>query len=293
MGYHVEIDQYSGFCSGVIRAIRCAEDALTGKKKVYSLGAIVHNNEELRRLGKKGLEVIAHEDLGQLPAGATVLVRAHGEPPSTYAKLKENNLQLLECTCPVVLKLQKKIKQEYANIKHKNGQIIIFGKKGHAEVVGLVGQVDQDAHVIETAAEVDSIIFKGGPVSLFSQTTKDPAQYKATAEKLKEAMVLHGLDPALLKVFHSICAQVDSRHDQLTRFASSRSLILFVAGKESSNGKVLFQTCKKANPRSHAIEKPEDIDPDWFRPGDKVGICGATSTPYWLMEEVAQTVRNM
>ncbi len=293
MGYHVEIDTNSGFCSGVIRAIRCAEEALTGNKKVYSLGAIVHNNEELRRLGKKGLEVVTYKDLEHLPAGSTVLVRAQGEPPSTYAKLEKHNLQLLECTCPVVLKLQKKIKQEYARIKQKNGQIIIFGKKGHAEVVGLVGQVGQDAIVIETEQEVDTLIFSGGPISLFSQTTKDPEEYKATAEKLKESMATHGLAPDLLTVFHTICAQVDSRHEALTRFAKSRSLILFVAGKESSNGKVLFQTCKQANPRSYAIEKPDDISPDWFEPEDTVGICGATSTPFWLMEQVAETVRNM
>ncbi|NLA15937.1 MAG: 4-hydroxy-3-methylbut-2-enyl diphosphate reductase [Bacteroidales bacterium] len=293
MGYHVTIDKKSGFCSGVIRAIRCAEKALEGNKKVYSLGAIVHNNEELRRLQEKGLNVIKHIDLSTLPKDATVLVRAHGEPPATYAQIEQHGLHLLECTCPVVLKLQKKIKQEYTRIKPKDGQIILFGKKGHAEVDGLIGQVGGDAVVIENQTEVKDIEFTGGPVSLFSQTTKNPVEYKATALELKETMKSRGLDPSLLKTFNTICAQVDSRHEELARFARSHSLILFVAGKESSNGKVLFQTCKEANPRSYAIENPGDISPQWFTPGDTVGVCGATSTPFWLMEEVAETVHNM
>ena len=293
MGYHVEIDKKSGFCSGVIQAIRCAEEALEGNKKVYSLGAIVHNNEELRRLQEKGLNVIRHTDLPTLPKDATVLVRAHGEPPSTYAQIKQNGLHLLECTCPVVLKLQKKIKQEHTRIKPHNGQIILFGKKGHAEVVGLIGQVGGDALVIENETDVNSLVFTGGPVSLFSQTTKNPEHYKATAHQLRETITSRGLDPYLLTVFNTICAQVDNRHEELAHFARNRSLILFVAGKESSNGKVLFQTCKGANPRSYAIENPEGISPKWFRPGDTVGVCAATSTPLSLMEQVAETVRNM
>ncbi|HPJ54987.1 MAG TPA: 4-hydroxy-3-methylbut-2-enyl diphosphate reductase [Bacteroidales bacterium] len=293
MGYQVEIDKQSGFCSGVIRAIQCAEEALDERKTIYSLGAIVHNNEELHRLESKGLRVITREDMNDLPTGSTVLIRAHGEPPLTYSMARSNNISLLECTCPVVLQLQKKILKEYDRIKPLDGQILIFGKKGHAEVVGLLGQVSGDAIVIETLKDIDQVRFSGGPVSLFSQTTKNPGEYKKTADKLRILMVEKGIDPGLLKIFNTICAQVDGRQEALTRFAAGKSLILFVAGRESSNGKVLYRTCKEANPRSYSIENPNDIDPQWFKPGDSVGICGATSTPYWLMEQVAEKVRNM
>lgn len=293
MGYQVEIDKQSGFCSGVIRAIQCAEEALDERKTVYSLGAIVHNNEELHRLESKGLRVITREDMNDLPTGSTVLIRAHGEPPLTYSMARSNNIALLECTCPVVLQLQKKILKEYDRIKPMDGQILIFGKKGHAEVVGLLGQVSGDAIVIETLKDIDQVRFSGGPVSLFSQTTKNPGEYKKTADKLRILMVEKGIDPGLLKIFNTICTQVDGRQEALTRFAAGKSLILFVAGRESSNGKVLYRTCKEANPRSYSIENPNDIDPQWFKPGDSVGICGATSTPYWLMEQVAEKVRNM
>lgn len=293
MGYQVEIDKQSGFCSGVIRAIQCAEEALDERKTVYSLGAIVHNNEELHRLESKGLRVITREDMNDLPTGSTVLIRAHGEPPLTYSMARSNNISLLECTCPVVLQLQKKILKEYDRIKPLKGQILIFGKKGHAEVVGLLGQVSGDAIVIETLKDIDQVRFSGGPVSLFSQTTKNPGEYKKTADKLRILMVEKGIDPGLLKIFNTICAQVDGRQEALTRFAAGKSLILFVAGRESSNGKVLYRTCKEANPRSYSIENPNEIDNQWFKPGDSVGICGATSTPYWLMEQVAEKVRNM
>lgn len=293
MGYQVEIDKQSGFCSGVIRAIQCAEEALDERKTVYSLGAIVHNNEELHRLESKGLRVITREDMNDLPTGSTVLIRAHGEPPLTYSMARSNNISLLECTCPVVLQLQKKILKEYDRIKPMDGQILIFGKKGHAEVVGLLGQVSGDAIVIETLKDIDQVRFSGGPVSLFSQTTKNPGEYKKTADKLRILMVEKGIDPGLLKIFNTICTQVDGRQEALTRFAAGKSLILFVAGRESSNGKVLYRTCKEANPRSYSIENPNEIDNQWFKPGDSVGICGATSTPYWLMEQVAEKVRNM
>lgn len=293
MGYHVEIDSRSGFCSGVIRTIRCAEKALQTGKKIYSLGAIVHNNEELSRLEAKGLTIISRKDLHHVPEGSTVLIRAHGEPPSTYTLAAARKINLLECTCPVVLQLQKKIKKEYAKISRENGQIVIFGKRGHAEVDGLVGQVSGDAIIIENLQEVEHIRFSGGPVSLFSQTTKSPVEYKKTGEKLLERIISTGMDPGLLKVFNTICVQVYGRQEELTRFAASMSIILFVAGKESSNGKVLFQTCKEANLRSYAIENFGDISPDWFKPGDKVGICGAASTPLWLMEQIAEKVRHL
>ena len=293
MGYQVEIDKRSGFCSGVIRAIRCAEQAMNENKPVYSLGAIVHNNEELHRLEEKGLRIINRSQLHQIPVGSTVLIRAHGEPPPTYALIADRNISLLECTCPVVLLLQKKIKKEHARIKPKNGQIVIFGKQGHAEVDGLVGQVAGDAIVVETRKDLDNICFSGGPVSLFSQTTQNPQEYMKIREHLIRLMQEQGMDPDRLKVFDTICSQVDGRQTALARFARSRSLILFVAGKESSNGKVLFRTCKEANPRSYAIENPRDISLAWFRPGDTVGICGATSNTFWLMEQVAEKVRKL
>jgi chromosome segregation protein len=193
----------------------------------------------------------------------------------------------------IIADIKKVDKQEHTRIKPHNGQIILFGKKGHAEVVGLIGQVGGDALVIENETDVNSLVFTGGPVSLFSQTTKNPEHYKATAHQLRKTITSRGLDPSLLTVFNTICAQVDNRHEELAHFARNRSLILFVAGKESSNGKVLFQTCKSANPRSYAIENPEGISQKWFRSGDTVGVCGATSTPLWLMEQVAETVRNM
>ncbi|HNR27054.1 MAG TPA: 4-hydroxy-3-methylbut-2-enyl diphosphate reductase [Bacteroidales bacterium] len=293
MGYQVEIDKKSGFCSGVIRAIRCTETALGENKPVYSLGAIVHNNEELHRLEAKGLRVINRGDLEHIPEGSTILIRAHGEPPSTYALMAERKIRLLECTCPVVLLLQKKIKKEHARIKPQNGQIIIFGKQGHAEVDGLVGQVGGDALVVENEKDLEGLAFSGGPVSLFSQTTQNPEGYQKIREYLAKLLEEKGIDPGMLKVFDTICSQVDGRQAALSRFALSRSVILFVAGKESSNGKVLFRTCKEANPRSHVIENPGEISPEWFRPGDTVGICGATSTPFWLMEQVAEKVRNL
>lgn len=293
MGYQVEIDKRSGFCSGVIRAIQCAEQALNGNKPVYSLGAIVHNNEELRRLEEKGLRIIHRSQLHQIPEGSIILIRAHGEPPSTYSLIANRNISLLECTCPVVLLLQKKIKKEHARIKPEKGQIVIFGKQGHAEVDGLVGQVAGDAIVVESLKDLDNICFSGGPVSLFSQTTQNPQEYKKIREHLLRLMQGQGMDPDKLKVFDTICSQVDGRQTELARFARSRSLILFVTGKESSNGKVLFHTCEEANPRSYAIENAGDISLAWFRPGDTVGICGATSTPFWLMEQVADKVRNL
>ena len=293
MGYHVEIDKRSGFCSGVISAITCAEKALETNREVYSLGAIVHNNEELHRLESKGLKVIGLKDLSDLPANTTVLIRAHGEPPSTYEIAASCNIDLLECTCPVVLQLQKKIKQEYARIRPDNGKIIIFGKKGHAEVEGLLGQVDGDAIVVENYREAGKITLPEGPVSLFSQTTKNPDEYKKTADNIRVLMQKSGLDTGKLKIFNTICAQVNGRQEALIRFAKSKSIILFVVGKESSNGKVLFRICKEANPRTYAIENPGDISAQWFRPGDLAGICGATSTPFWLMEKVAEKVRNL
>lgn len=291
----VEIDRHSGFCGGVIRAIGKAERYLSseGQERLYSLGAIVHNEAELERLRKQGLVTVGKEDLDRLDPGSTLLIRAHGEPPGTYRKAEENGLRLIDCTCPVVLQLQRSIREAYARL-HKdgrNGRIIIFGKIGHAEVLGLLGQVGGDALVVENDRMLESLIAEGKidfsePVEIFSQTTKSPDGFEAICRILRahtDRLVIH----------NTICSQVATRHEKLIQFAGEHDLLLFVSGKESSNGKVLSQICRDENPRTYVIGSPGEIRREWFREGERVGICGATSTPKWLLEEVAEAVRNL
>ncbi len=275
MKLNVEIDNNSGFCNGVVRAITTAEDWLSNNDSLYSLGSIVHNSVELERLKSKGLIIL--NDISDV-FDTTVLIRAHGEPPQTYAIANKNNLKLIDCTCPVVLKLQEKVKQTWMNIRKDGGQIVIFGKRGHAEVNGLVGQTDGEAIVIENISEI-SKIDNTRPVALFSQTTKDPIEYKEIAKKISENI-------PNTQVFNTICGQVSGRHNKLKEFAKSHDIILFVSGKESSNGKILFELCKSVNPRSYWIEDRKHIDKEWFYEGDNVGICGATSTPLWQLEDI-------
>ena len=285
----VEIDPRSGFCGGVIRAISTAERFLAGRDHLYSLGAIVHNEAELDRLGARGLRTVA--SLSDVPEGETVLIRAHGEPPATYADALRRGLTVIDCTCPVVLKLQEHIREAYARLHADghNGTLLIFGKIGHAEVLGLLGQVDGGAIVVEDRAMLESrlpdIDFTQ-PVEIFSQTTKSPSEYAeicSLVQSLAKQVTVHD----------TICAQVANRHDHLEAFARSNDLILFVAGEASSNGRVLFDLCRQANPRSFRIGAVADIDPAWVRDGDRVGICGATSTPKWLLEQVAEAVRTL
>ena len=287
----VEIDAGSGFCGGVIRAISQAEAFLDGGHKLYSLGSIVHNEAELERLKQKGLDTV--DNLEAVPEGETVLIRAHGEPPLTYRQVEERRLSLVDCTCPVVLRLQARIREAYARLHQgsEKGQILLFGRVGHAEVLGLLGQVDGDALVIENEEMLSGAIAAGkidfsAPLEIFSQTTKSPSEYEAICERLRR-------QGARLTVHQTICAQVASRHRQLADFARSHDVLVFVSGRTSSNGRVLSDLCRSVNPRTFLAGGPSEIRPEWFRPGDRVGICGATSTPKWLLEEVAGLIRCM
>jgi 4-hydroxy-3-methylbut-2-enyl diphosphate reductase len=290
MALSVEIDKRSGFCGGVIRAISKAEEFLDANpgKKLFSLGAIVHNEAELERLGRKGLVTISKEDIGNIPSPSseTLLIRAHGEPPSTYELARKIGINVIDCTCPVVLKLQQNIREAHSPER----QIVIFGKVGHAEVLGLLGQVGGDAVVIENMdmlleALKNGMIRTDVPLEIFSQTTKSPTEYSQICAVLSERA------KAGLTVHNTICSQVASRHEELSSFAQSHDIIIFVSGASSSNGKVLCDLCRSRNTRTYHISSPEEIAPSWFRPDDKVGICGATSTPRWLLEEVAEAIR--
>ena len=284
------IDVHSGCCNGVRKAISVAEDYLDEHGTLYSLGAIVHNDAEIRRLEQKGLRAVGYQDFHSLK-GSTVLIRAHGEPPSTYRLAEASGVSLIDCTCPVVLALQKKIAAKYRELSSAGGQVIIFGKRGHAEVNGLVGQTDGHAVVVESMADLEEKLLSGvidpsRPLALFSQTTKDPEEFAAVASRLRKAA-------SGLEVFDTICRNVSSRHKALREFAASCSVIIFVCGRESSNGKVLFELCRSVNPRSYKVESAEEIPAGIFRPDDIVGICGATSTTRWQLEKAASLVAGM
>lgn len=290
----VEIDPQSGFCGGVIRAIGMAEKTLAQGGSLYSMGDIVHNEMELERLAHAGLQTIDAENLMQATAGASMLIRAHGAPPQVYEQLRTLGYSIVDCTCPVVLRLQKDILAAYERLHAAApaGQLVIFGKIGHAEVMGLLGQVGGDAVVVENLDQIQALTDGGvlrtdAPVELFSQTTMGPAAYQSLIRYLEEKMT------APLTVHHTICAQVASRHDALTAFALSHDIIIFVAGKSSSNGKVLCQLCRSCNIRTCHIGSVKEIRKEWFRPDDNVGVCGATSTPRWLLENVAEAIENL
>lgn len=291
MGLVPVVDQKSGFCYGVIRAIKQAETYLKDNNQLKSLGSIVHNKQEVERLHSIGIEVIGHIELEQ-SKNTTLLIRAHGEPPSTYETAKKNNLKVIDCTCPVVLKLQERLKKGYEEIKPENGTIVIFGKKNHAEVNGLLGQVNGDAIVVENKQDLEVIDYTH-PITIFSQTTKDPSAFSEIVAEIKKKAKEAGLPSDKLTTHNTICKQVSSRHPNLREFSASNDVILFVSGKESSNGKVLFETCKSTNPRSYKIERESDILSEWFNPGEKVGICGATSTPTWQLEKTAQYIKSL
>ena len=312
MGISVDIDSNSGFCAGVIRAINKAENFLgcqENSRKLFSLGAIVHNESELHRLEEKGLVTIDNDDLAEMrdASGETLLIRAHGEPPATYGRADGLGFRIIDCTCPVVLKLQKDIRETYTRLHSDghDGQIIIFGKIGHAEVLGLVGQVDGDAIVIENIRMLEEAIDSGRvdlekPVEIFSQTTKSPAEYADVCAMLEERMARENELPVerfkgrkMLVVHNTVCSQVATRHEKLSRFATEHDIIIFVSGKVSSNVKVLCDLCKSLNIRTYHIASTDELKKEWFRNDDKVGVCGATSTPKWLLEDVAEAIRNM
>ena len=279
----IEIDNGSGFCFGVTTAIKKAEEELAKGGKLYCLGDIVHNGMEVERLHEAGLITIDHEQMEELQ-GVKVLLRAHGEPPETYALAERNNIEIIDATCPVVLQLQRRIKKQYGN--KPEAQIVIFGKNGHAEVLGLVGQTESHAIVVEKFEDVKQLKESGQldfskDIYLYSQTTKSLDEFHRIIEYCQE----HIVEGAVFKSFDTICRQVANRMPNIAAFASKHDVILFVSGRKSSNGKVLFKECKSVNANSYQIESADEIDMNWFKDVETVGICGATSTPKWLMEE--------
>ena len=278
----IEIDSGSGFCFGVTTAIQKAEEELAKGNKLYCLGDIVHNGMECERLREMGLITINHDELAQLH-DVKVLLRAHGEPPETYELARQNNIEIIDATCPVVLQLQKRIKKQYeANSQQPsaNSQIVIFGKKGHAEVLGLVGQTVGNAIVIEHFDDVKQLDFSRD-IYLYSQTTKSLDEFHRIIEYIQE----HISSDATFRSFDTICRSVANRMPNISQFATKHDLILFVCGRKSSNGKVLYNECLRVNPNTHLIEGPEEINPQWLEGIQTVGICGATSTPKWLMKQ--------
>ena len=281
----IEIDDGSGFCFGVTTAIKKAEEELARGEKLYCLGDIVHNGMECDRLRDMGLITINHDEMRQLH-NAKVLLRAHGEPPETYELARKNNIEIIDATCPVVLKLQKRIKEQYD--ENNDRQIVIFGKKGHAEVLGLVGQTQSRAIVIESSDEVTKLDFSRD-IYLYSQTTKSLDEFNSIIEYIQT----HISPSATFKSFDTICRSVANRMPNISKFAAKHNLILFVCGRKSSNGKVLYNECLRVNPNSHLIEDPKEIDSSWLEGIDSVGICGATSTPRWLMEQCSEAIQKM
>ena len=281
----IEIDNGSGFCFGVTTAIKKAEEELAQGKTLYCLGDIVHNGMECERLREMGLITINHEEMKQLH-DVKVLLRAHGEPPETYELARRNHIEIIDATCPVVLQLQKRIKTQYDESADK--QIVIFGKKGHAEVLGLVGQTQSNAIVIESFDEVTKLDFTRD-IYLYSQTTKSLDEFHRIIDYIQS----HISPDATFQSFDTICRNVANRMPNISQFATRHDLILFVCGRKSSNGKVLFNECLRVNPNTHLIEDPQEIDPAWLDGIHTVGICGATSTPRWLMEQCRDAILQM
>lgn len=279
---HIEIDSSSGFCFGVTTAIQKAEEELAKGNTLYCLGDIVHNGKEVERLHTRGLITINHEQLKQLH-DVKVLLRAHGEPPETYETARRNNIEIIDATCPVVLQLQRRIKKQYD--ANPEAQIVIFGKNGHAEVLGLVGQTHSKAIVMEKLEDVRLLDF-GRDIYLYSQTTKNLDEFRRIIDYIQS----HISPDATFRSFDTICRQVANRMPNIASFAARHDIIIFVSGRKSSNGKVLFNTCKSVNPNSYMIEGPGEIDSSWIEGVTSVGICGATSTPKWLMEQCRDSI---
>jgi len=285
----ITIDKNSGYCFGVEYAIQMAEDYLKDNQTLYCLGDIVHNSMEVERLNKLGLQVINYQDLASVH-DCTVLIRAHGEPPSTYELALKNNIELIDASCPVVLKLQNRVKHAFDKINKENGQIVIYGEPGHAEVTGICGQTNNEAIVISKDADLDKIDYTK-PIELFSQTTKSTKGFYEMAEKIEaKAKQALGTENVNFEANDSICRQVSNREPQLRKFAAEHDLVLFVSGKKSSNGKALYAVCKEVNANSYFIENENEIENSWLENVDTIGICGATSTPQWLMEQVSESL---
>lgn len=280
----VVIDDNSGFCFGVVRAITCAEESLGESSEVYSLGDIVHNRVEVQRLQELGLHTVTHSDMPDL-RGKRLFIRAHGEPPSTYLVAKSLGISIVDATCPVVAALQKRVKQAYEKMQSVSGQVVLLGKRGHAEVVGLTGQVNDDVIVIEREEDLSLVDFSR-PIYLLSQTTQSISLFQELAQKMEQRLT----SGATLEVHDTICRQVANRESHLEEFARSFEVILFVAGRKSSNGKVLSEVCRAANPRTYLVEEADEVQREWLNGVKSVGVCGATSTPRWLMQRVADRV---
>lgn len=287
----VTVDDKSGFCFGVTNAIGKAEEILASDSELYCLGEIVHNDVEVSRLADKGLVTIDHNLLKNIN-NRKVLIRAHGEPPTTYQQAKANGLEIIDASCPVVLKLQERIRKSYATALQNGGQIVIYGKKGHAEVNGLVGQTENSAIVVESINDIDAIDF-GKPICLYSQTTKSIEGFKALKAEIERRIAETGSDLSTFESHDTICRQVANRQPQLMQFALANDVIIFVSGKKSSNGKVLYEVCRSQNEQTYMVEDESEIESSWFNQAQSVGICGATSTPRWLMERVAQHIREI
>lgn len=284
---YVEIDDKSGFCFGVVRAISEAERALSAGGSVCSLGDIVHNRMEVQRLESLGLQTITRADIPTLE-GQRMLIRAHGEPPSTYALAQQHNIEIIDATCPVVAALQKRVKRAYELMSERGGTVVILGKRGHAEVVGLTGQVDEQATVVECEADLEAIDF-GRPIYFLSQTTQSIALFESLCEKMRRRLP----DESMLTVDDTICRRVSSREEHLRTFARRFDVVVFVCGRKSSNGKVLFEICRAENARSYNIEEAGELRAEWFEGASTVGVCGATSTPEWLMREAADAIMKL
>lgn len=285
----ITIDKNSGYCFGVEFAIQMAEDEMEDGN-LYCLGDIVHNSMEVQRLNSKGLRIIEREDLKDI-RDAKVLIRAHGEPPETYQLAMKNNIELVDASCPVVLKLQNRVKMAYDRMKEVDGQIVIYGKMGHAEVIGLTGQTNNEAIIIMDDSDLEKIDFTR-PVTLYSQTTKSTTGFYRIRQLIEDRIkeVKGDFQEIDFSANDSICRQVSNREPQLQNFSTEQDVIIFVSGKKSSNGKALYSVCKQQNDRSYFVENEEEVDLSWFKEDDKVGICGATSTPMWLMEQVADYI---
>ena len=283
----VRIDDNSGFCFGVVRAIGEAEAALQRTGDVSSLGDIVHNRVEVQRLERLGLRTVTHDDMAML-TGRTMLIRAHGEPPRTYERAKELGINVVDATCPVVARLQRRLREAYERMQQVGGRVVLLGKRGHAEVVGLTGQVDDDVTVVEKFEDLDAIDFSR-PIYFLSQTTQSIDLFNRLGEEIKRR-ASEGVE---ITLDDTRCRRVAGREKMLTDFASSVDVVIFVCGRKSSNGRVLYDVCRRANERSYNIEEASELDVAWFEGAASVGICGATSTPRWLMENVAEAIRNI
>ncbi len=282
----VIIDDNSGFCFGVVRAIGEAESALQRVGDVYSLGDIVHNRVEVQRLEQLGLHTVSHDDMANL-GGRTLLIRAHGEPPRTYQKAEELGITIIDATCPVVARLQRRLREAYDKMQEVGGSVVLLGKRGHAEVIGLTGQADDDVVVIEGEADLNLIDYSR-PIYFLSQTTQSIGLFNTLAEDIKQRA-----GDVAVTIDDTICRRVAGREALLAEFSRSVDVVIFVCGRKSSNGRVLYEVCRNANPKCYNIEEGSELEKEWFDGIGSVGICGATSTPRWLMEQVADAVSSI